>query len=191
MKNEREEIFAAEAMPHLNDLYRTAMRLVRVPEAAEDLVQETFLQAWKSFDSYEIGTNCRAWLYQILFFKVSHYRRTRAMLSKFFQPDDEKGTIFAQAVAPTPTPQNLTDKQIIRAVDALPEIFRAVILLADVEEFDYKEVAQILDIPLGTVMSRLSRARLKLRESLAEVASVYGIKTRVQVFNNQATLVAA
>lgn len=113
------------------------------------------------------------------------------MLSKFFQPDDEKGTIFAQAVAPTPTPQNLTDKQIIRAVDALPEIFRAVILLADVEEFDYKEVAQILDIPLGTVMSRLSRARLKLRESLAEVASVYGIKTRVQVFNNQATLVAA
>ncbi len=75
MKNSQEDIFAAEAMPHLKDLYRTALRLTRGQPAAEDIVQEVFLQAWKSFESYETGTNCRAWLYQIMFFKISHFRR--------------------------------------------------------------------------------------------------------------------
>lgn len=191
MKSELEEIFAGEAMPHLKDLYRTAVRLTRDQTTAEDIVQEVFLQAWKSFESYERGTNCRAWLYQILFFKISHHRRALAVQSKFFQSDDEEGTFFNHAAAPEAVSQDLTDEEIIAAVDALPAKFRAVVLLADVEEFDYKEVAQILQIPIGTVMSRLSRARQNLRESLAPVAPEYGIKTVVPAFNKPVTAFAA
>lgn len=191
MTNGRETIFATEAMPHLNDLYRTAARLTRDQTTAEDIVQEVFLQAWKSFDGYEQGTNCRAWLYQILFFKISHHRRNLTMQSKFFQLDDEEGTLLANVAAPEPLTAHLTDEGIIRAVDALPVKFRAVVLLADVEEFDYKEIAQILNIPIGTVMSRLSRARKNLRESLAPVAPAYGIKTVVPAFNKQTVALAA
>lgn len=190
MKNNREEIFATEATPHFKDLYRTAVRLTRSQTAAEDIVQEVFLQAWKSFDGYEAGTNCRAWLYQIMFFKISHYRRSFAMQAKFFQEDDEEGTLFAHAAAATPVPQHLTDEDVIEAVDNLPANFRAVVLLADVEEFSYKETAQILGIPIGTVMSRLSRARKLLRESLADVAPQYGFKNSVTKFTNQTAIYA-
>lgn len=190
MKNEQEAIFAAEAMPYLNDLYRTAVRLTRSQTEAEDIVQEVFLQAWKSFENYEPGTNCRAWLYQIMFFKISHYRRSFATQAKFFQADDEEGTLFAHAVAETPLPQHLTDEDVIKAVDNLPANYRAVVLLADVEEFSYKKVAEILQIPIGTVMSRLSRARKNLRESLACVAPEYGIKMPVPAFNNRAAICA-
>jgi RNA polymerase sigma-70 factor, ECF subfamily len=191
MKNNREEVFAIEAMPYLKDLYRTAVRLTRSQTEAEDIVQEVFLQAWKSFDNYEAGTNCRAWLYQILFFKISHYRRSFAMESKFFQSDDEEGTIFAHAAAATPMSPHLTDEDIIKAVDDLPANYRAVVLLADVEEFSYKETAEILQIPIGTVMSRLSRARKTLRESLAPVAPEYGFKASVGAFTNQPAVFAA
>lgn len=185
MTNNREEIFAAEAMPHLKDLYRTAVRLTRDQTTAEDIVQEVFLQAWKSFETYEAGTNCRAWLYQIMFFKISHYRRSFVMQSKFFQADDEEGTLFARAAAETPIPQHLTDEDIIAAVDNLSANYRSVVLLADVEEFSYREVAEILRVPIGTVMSRLSRGRKQLRESLANVAPEYGIKTSVAAFRNR------
>ena len=191
MNDNRETIFAAEAVPHLKDLYRTAVRLTRSQTTAEDIVQEVYLQAWKSFESYETGTNCRAWLYQIMFFKISHLRRNFAMQSKFFQSDDEEGTLFAHAAAETPIPQHLTDEEIIRAVDKLSSKFRAVVLLCDVEEFSYKEVAQILQIPIGTVMSRLSRGRKNLRESLADVAPEYGFKNKVAAFVNQTKLYAA
>lgn len=177
MKNEQEVIFTREAMPHLKDLYRTAVRLTRDSAIAEDIVQEVFMQAWKSFGSYEPGTNCRAWLYQIMFFKISHHRRGLAKQSKFFQSDDDEGTLLAHAAAAEPISPNLTDDDVIAAVDKLPVKYRAVVLLADVEEFDYKEVARILSIPIGTVMSRLARARTKLRESLAAIAPEYGIKT--------------
>ncbi|HLM59915.1 MAG TPA: sigma factor, partial [Pyrinomonadaceae bacterium] len=133
MKNNLEETFASEAMPHLKDLYRTALRLVREPSVAEDIVQEVFLQAWKSFAGYEAGTNCRAWLYRILFFKISHHRRALAMQSRFFQSDDEEGTFFARAVSATPIPQKLTDDEIIAAVENLSVNYRSVVLLADVE----------------------------------------------------------
>lgn len=191
MNNNFEETFAAEAMPHLKDLYRTAVRLTRSQTEAEDIVQEVFLQAWKSFDKYEPGTNCRAWLYQIMFFKISRHRRNFVMQSKFFQSDDEEGTLFAHAVAETPIPQHLTDEEIIRAVDKLSPNFRAVVLLADVEEFSYKEVAEILQIPIGTVMSRLSRGRKNLRELLAAVAPEYGFKTKVAAFFGQTANCAA
>lgn len=190
MNANTEETFAREAMPHLKDLYRTALRLTREQTAAEDIVQEVFLQAWKSFDSYEPGTNCRAWLYKILFFKISHHRRNLAVQSRFFQSDDEEGTLFAHAAAPQSVEHYLTDEDVITAVDRLPANYRAVVLLADVEEFDYKEIAQILSVPIGTVMSRLSRARKQLRESLATAAPEYGIKLGVPAFTNRAAMSA-
>lgn len=168
------EIFEAEAMRHINDLYRTAMRLTMSRTEAEDLVQETFMQAWKSFEHYELGTNCRAWLYKILFNKYNHYRRKKYTQAKYMQEADE--LVFANAVFSAPIPEHLTDREIIAALNKLSEHYRSVVLLADVHEFDYKEIAEILDIPIGTVMSRLNRARTQLRKSLANAASGYGIK---------------
>ena len=168
------EIFEDEAMQHIDDLYRTALRLTRGSGDADDLVQETYMQAWRSFANYELGTNCRAWLYKILFNKFEHYRRKKFTQAKYFQETDE--LVFANAVQKTSVPEHLTDREVIAALDKLPEHYRGVVLLADVHEFDYKEAAQILDIPIGTVMSRLSRARTQLKKSLASTAAQYGIK---------------
>lgn len=168
------EIFEAETMHHINDLYRTAVRLTRDTAEADDLVQETYMQAWKSFDKYELGTNCRAWLYKILFNKFDHYRRKKYTQAKYIQEADE--LVFANATFSTPIPETLTDTEIISALNKLPDHYRSVVLLADVHEFDYKEVAQILEIPIGTVMSRLSRARGQLKKSLARNAAEYGIR---------------
>ena len=168
------EIFEAEAMQHINDLYRTAVRLTRDTTEADDLVQETYMQAWKSFDHYEPGTNCRAWLYKILFNKFDHHRRKKYTQAKYFQEADE--LVFANSVHTPSVPEHLTDTEVIAALDKLPEHYRSVVLLADVHDFNYKEVAQILDIPIGTVMSRLNRARTQLKKSLARTAATYGIK---------------
>ena len=168
------EIFEAEAMQHIDDLYRTASRMTMNQTDADDLVQETYMQAWKSFGQYEPGTNCRAWLYKILFNKFDHYRRKKYTHSKYFQEADE--LVFANSIQRTSVPEHLTDAEVIAALNKLPDHYRSVVLLADVHEFDYKEVAQILDIPIGTVMSRLSRARTQLKKSLARVAAGYGIK---------------
>ncbi|MBK8809478.1 MAG: sigma-70 family RNA polymerase sigma factor [Acidobacteria bacterium] len=167
------EIFEAEAIRHLDDLFRTAKRITMNPVEAEDLVQETYLQAWKSFEHFEPGTNCRAWLYKIMFNKFDHHRRKKYTRAKYFQEADD--LTFLTAACQAPVPENLTDKQVTAALDKLPEHYRAVVLLADVHEFDYKEVAQVLDVPIGTVMSRLSRGRAQLRKSLAAVAVGYGI----------------
>ena len=169
------EIFEAEAMEHINDLYRTAVRLTRSHQDADDLVQETYMQAWRSFDRYEAGTNCRAWLYKIMFNKYDHLRRKKYTQAKYFQEADE--FTFDNSVYTAPIPEHLTDSEVIAALNKLPEHYRSVVLLADVHEFDYKEVAAILDIPIGTVMSRLSRARGQLKKSLAKVAGDYGIST--------------
>ena len=167
------EIFEMEAMRHLDDLFRTAKRLTRNQTDAEDLVQETFMQAWKSFDHYEVGTNCRAWLYKILFNKFDHHRRKKYTQAKYIQEADD--LTFLSAAYHAPLPGHLTDREVIDALNKLPEHYRAVVLLADVQEFDYKEVALILDIPIGTVMSRLNRGRTQLKKSLARVAGEYGI----------------
>lgn len=169
------EIFEAEAVKHLNDLFRTAKRLTMNQTDAEDLVQETFMQAWKSFDHYELGTNCRAWLYKILFNKFDHYRRKKYTQAKYIQEADD--LVFLNSTFTAPIPEHLTDTEVITALNKLPEHYRSVVLLADVQEFDYKEVALILDIPIGTVMSRLNRGRTQLKKSLAKVAGEYGIQT--------------
>lgn len=167
------EIFEAETMPHINDLYRTAVRLTRDATEADDLVQETYMQAWKSFERYELGTNCRAWLYKILFNKFDHHRRKKYTQAKYIQEADE--LVFANTKYNAPIPEHLTDTEVITALNKLPDHYRSVVLLADVHEFDYKEIAAILDIPIGTVMSRLSRARGHLKRSLASVAGEFGI----------------
>ena len=166
------ERFDQEAMPHMNELFRTASRIVGDRERAEDVVQEVFLQAWKSFDRFEPGTNCRAWLYKILFHCVHHQRRR---WFRFPLLKETEEFLEANLVAPEPLPEKLTDADILRALDRISEDFRAVVLLVDVEEFAYKEVAEILKIPIGTVMSRLSRGRKALREQLSAVAASYGI----------------
>lgn len=167
------KIFEAEALGYMNELYRTAARLTWSQTDAEDLIQETYLQAWKSFDKFEVGTNCRAWLYKILFNKFDHYRRKKATQSKYFQEADE--FVFDNASYTNSVPEHLTDSEIIRALDKLPDHYRSVVMLADVHDFDYKEIAKILEIPIGTVMSRLNRARMQLRKSMARVAVEYGV----------------
>jgi RNA polymerase sigma-70 factor, ECF subfamily len=167
------EIFEMEAMRHLDNLFRTAKRLTMNQTDAEDLVQETFMQAWKSFDRYEQGTNCRAWLYKILFNKFDHYRRKKYTQAKYIQEADD--LTFLSAACNTPISKHLTDREVVNALNKLPEHYRSVVLLADVQEFDYKEAAIILDIPIGTVMSRLNRGRAQLKKSLAKVAGEYGI----------------
>ena len=169
--------FESEAMPHLNDIFRTALRLVGDRAKAEDVAQEVYLQAWKSFDRFESGTNCRAWLFKILFHCINHQRR------KWFRFPTLKDTeefLEANLTYTPPVPEHLTDEDILAALDRIPSDFRAVVLLVDVEEFAYKEVAEIAGIPIGTVMSRLSRGRRLLREQLADVARSYGIGRAAQ-----------
>jgi RNA polymerase sigma-70 factor (ECF subfamily) len=169
---EREEEFASHAVPHMDDLFRIALRMTRDRARAEDAVQETYLQAWKSFDKFEPGTNCKAWLFRILFYSVHHQRR------KWFRfpVAGESEEILQSTAAPAePVAENLSDEQIQSALEELPPDYRAVALLVDVEEFAYREAAQILGVPIGTVMSRLSRARKLLREKLSDTARLYGV----------------
>jgi RNA polymerase sigma-70 factor (ECF subfamily) len=166
--------FEAEALPHMDQLFRAAVRLTRDRSRAGDAVQETFLIAWKTFDRYESGTNCRAWLFQILFNVVRHERRN---WRRWLTGKDEDLS-EAQVAAPVTIPDALTDGDILAAIDNLAADFRQVLLLVDVEEFSYKEAGEILRIPIGTVMSRLNRARGHLRRQLSEVASSYGIVSR-------------
>lgn len=164
------EDFEAAALPHLNEIYRTAARLVRSRTEAEDLVQETYMQAWKSFHKFRPGTNCRAWLFKILLHKVSHHR---AKWLRLIKRSDELPDVL---VYEPPIPENLLDETMLSALEKIPPGYRQAVMLADVEGFSYKETAFILEVPVGTVMSRLSRGRKLLRIELAGVAAEYGIK---------------
>jgi len=160
--------FEAAAIPHMNDLYRAACRTLGCRIEAEDVVQETYLQAWKSFHRFEMNTNIRAWLFKIMFHVISHYRR-KIYRSVTLSEDEEFE--FNQLIYEPPLPQELRDEDILVALERVPEYFRSVILLADVQELTYREIACALGIPIGTVMSRLNRGRKILRASLAGVAS--------------------
>ena len=167
------EDFEASAMPHLNDLFRTALRVIGDRSEAEDLVQEAYFQAWKSFHRFEPGTNCRAWLYKILFNVIQHHRR-KWYNSKSARESEE--FVMETLAYEPPVPQQLSDEDVLAAFDKIPVHYREVVLLADVQELSYKEVAETLSIPVGTVMSRLSRGRSLLRQELAAFAAGYGIK---------------
>lgn len=168
--------FESEALPHLNDVFRVAMRMLRDHARASDAVQEVYLLAWKNFHRYERGTNCRAWLLQILFNVVRHERRNWFKWITGMEDDLSN----AGLIAPESVPTVLQDKAILAALDRLPSQFRSVLLLVDVEEFSYKEASAILQTPIGTVMSRLSRGRMMLRGQLAEVARSYGLRAASQ-----------
>ncbi len=158
------EGFESAALPHLNDIFRTAVRLTSNRTEAEDLVQEVYLQAWKSFHCFEPGTNCRAWLFKILSHKVKHYYRTKL---KFKFVDDGEKLLDVMAYTP-PVPEHLSDEDVLASLEKIPPCYREVILLADVEEFSYKEMADTLSVPVGTIMSRLSRGRKLLRSGLTD-----------------------
>jgi len=149
--------FEREAMPHSRDLYRSALRLLRDATKASDAVQQTYLLAWKSFDRYQPGTNCKAWLFQILFNVVRHERR--AWFKWMTGREEDVADSLDLAASAPPVSTELSDAAILAALDELPVPYREVVLLVDVEEFSYKEASDMLRVPIGTVMSRLSRAR--------------------------------
>jgi len=164
--------FEAVAVPHLHDLYRSAVHLVRDRVEAQDLVQNVYLQAWKAFHRFEPGTNCRAWLFKILFNEIRHYRR-KWFTSKTIHEGEQS---FEETLAYEPSiPEEIRDEDVLAALDEIPVEFREVVLLADVHEFAYKEIAETLNVPVGTVMSRLSRGRRHLRVKLADYAKALGI----------------
>ena len=170
-KEDKWRNFESEAMPFRPDLYRTAMWLTRNPSEAEDLVQETMFQAMRSFHLYEMGTNCKAWLMRILY--VHNARRLRKVL-KLQTVQDVDDEIVNSIPFEPPIPQKITDEEVLDAIWRLPEHFRNILVYADIEELSYKEIASILDLPMGTVMSRLSRGRRILRIELADYASKHG-----------------
>ena len=159
-------------MPHLHELYRTAARILGDASQAEDVVQETYLQAWKSFGRFQPGTNCRAWLFKILLHTIQRYRRKWLNVRMIKESED----VLEQAAAAAPAvPGQITHEEILRALGRVAADYRAAVLLADVDEFSYKEIAGMLNVPIGTVMSRISRGRKLLREQLSELARSYGI----------------
>ncbi len=167
------ERFAAEAMPHVNDIFRTAVRMLAGDRVhAEDAAQEVYLRAWQSFHRFKAGTNCRAWLFKILFHVAHHQRR---QWFRFPSVADADEILESTPASSETVPEQLRDEDILAALDRIPAEFRAPILLVDVEEFSYKESAEILRVPMGTIMSRLNRGRKLLRTELAEVARAYGI----------------
>lgn len=156
--------FEREAMPHADGLFRLALWLVRDRSEAEDLVQETLSQALASFHRYKPGTNCRAWLTTILQHVRSNRWRARSREALVSDPEER----FAKALPFTPPiPEELTDEELLAALRRIPAPYQEVILLCDVQELTYKEIASVLGIPIGTVMSRLHRGRDLLRTELA------------------------
>ena len=175
--DDRQARLSAEALTHLDALYRTALRMTRQPEDAEDLVQETYLRALRAINQFQDGTNFRAWLFKILTNAFINQYRQRARSPRSESIDDvEDFYLYRHLVEEgfQPSASNperevldrLVDDDIIKALEDLPESFREVVLLADVENFSYKEIADILGIKIGTVMSRLHRGRRRLQQAL-------------------------
>ncbi len=178
--------FTEQAMDLMPSLYSAALRMTRNPSDAEDLVQETYLKAYRGFGSFEQGTNLKAWLYRILTNTfINRYRAAKRRPDETDLDDVEDFYLYRrlggleEARAGRSAEDELMDlfseAEVKAAVDALPEQFRMAVLLADVEGFSYKEIASILDIPIGTVMSRLHRGRKNLQKALFEFATNQGL----------------
>ena len=178
------QVFQRDALIHLNALYGAALRFTRSPAEAEDLVQETTLRAWRKWHQFEDGTNCKAWLFRILTntFINGYRRRTK---EREILENEQRGChgerFFSRASANRwgDPEQGYHDHNLSpvveRALADLPVNFRTVVVLADLQNFSYKEIAEIVGCPIGTVMSRLFRARRALQDVLREHASSYGI----------------
>jgi RNA polymerase sigma-70 factor (ECF subfamily) len=181
---ERDQRFEAEAMPLIDQLYGAALRMTRNPSDAEDLVQETYAKAYAAFHQYRPGTNLKAWLYRILTntFINSYRKKQREPLQS--NADDIEDWQEHRAASHTSTGlrsaeaealDQIGDDVVKEALAELPDDFRMAVYLADVEGFAYKEIAEIMDTPIGTVMSRLHRGRRQLRTSLADHARDLGL----------------
>jgi len=174
--------FERDVLPLLPGLYSAAMRLTRNPTDAEDLVQETYLRAYRGFGGFEEGTNLKAWMYRILTntFINSYRKKQREPVTVSSDDDVEDRSLFDRlgeqsASAEAEVLEQIPDEDVKAALDALPENFRIAVLLADVEGFSYKEIAQITDVPIGTVMSRLHRGRKALEKRLYETMRERGL----------------
>jgi len=178
--------FADLAMGHMASMYSAALRMTRNPSDAEDLVQETYLKAYRGFGSFQEGTNLKAWLYKIL--TNTFINSYRAKKRRPEQTDLDEGedlflyhrlggleAVSAGRSAEDELLDHITDSDVKAAVESLPEGFRMVVLLADVEGFSYKEIAEIVDIPIGTVMSRLHRGRKALQKALHQFGMERGL----------------
>ena len=183
-QEDRDRLFAEQAIPLIDQLFGAALGITRNRADAEDLVQETFMKAYTKFHQYQQGTNIKAWLYRILTNTyITHYRKAQRSPKRSGGEEvedwqlaaaashDEKGLVSAEAEAL----DNIPSSELRTALESLSEDQRVVVLLSDVEGFAYKEIADMLDIPIGTVMSRLHRGRKNLREGLSALAAEYGI----------------
>ena len=184
--------FERDALPFIDQLYSAAMRMTRNPADAEDLVQETFAKAYSSFHQFKEGTNLKAWLYRILTNTfINNYRKKQREPQPSMTEDVEDWQL-ARAESHTSTGlksaemealERLPDSDVKEALSKLPDDFRLAVYLADVEGFPYKEIAEIMETPIGTVMSRLHRGRRQLRGMLADYARERGMKVDVEALS--------
>jgi RNA polymerase sigma-70 factor (ECF subfamily) len=183
--DERAARFERDALPYLDQLYSAAMRMTRNPQDAEDLVQETFAKAFSSFHQFREGTNLKAWLYRILTNTfINSYRKRQREPQQSMSEDvedwqlarAESHTSSGLKSAETEALEHLPDSDVKEALSQLPEDFRLAVYLADVEGFPYKDIAEIMNTPIGTVMSRLHRGRRQLRGMLTDYARERGVR---------------
>jgi len=178
-----ESRFEAEALPLLSGMYSAAYRLTRNPADAEDLVQETYLRAYRGFHQFQEGTNLKAWLYRILMNTfINSYRKRQREPQTVSDEEIADWYLYSKMAesglepsAETAVIESLPDEEVQEALQSLPEQFRVAVLLADVEGFSYKEIAEITDVPIGTVMSRLHRGRKALEKRLWNVVRERGL----------------
>lgn len=178
---QKQKDFEEEIIPHLDAMYNFALRLTSDPSDAEDLVQDTIVKAYRFFSSYEKGTNAKAWLFRIL--KNSYINNYRKKSKQPNQVDYDEVSTFYETIRAERTDtsdledkmfRDLIDDDISNALEELPEDFRTVVLLCDVEGFTYEEIANMLDVPIGTIRSRLHRGRNLLKAQLMEYAKERG-----------------
>src|SRR5665213_778222 len=178
--------FSDLAMEYMPQLYTAALRMTRNPADAEDLVQETYLKAYRAFGGFEAGTNLKAWLYRILTNTyINSYRAKKRRPEISDVEDVEDLFLYRHLSADQPSGlgrsaeeealERITDTEVKEAIESLPDTFRLAVLLADVEGFSYKEIAEITDVPIGTVMSRIHRGRKALQKALVDVGRARGL----------------